>query len=137
MKQRQPSGRSGRSLGAQEEGRWSTIQGGESASMLEQTAASLSHRYDFQPLIACRPFDSVVKLLSEKASCLARPDAIASSVGTRIHTFQNGTWIEDLAWSGSLDKDWDVEIVLQAVRQAVEEVRFLLLRGRWHSCIVS
>ena len=70
-----------------------------------------------------RPYQSVEQLLRDKADCLAHPDAIVTSVGTRLHCFLGGTWREDETWTASLDEGWSVDAVLGAVHKSIAEVR--------------
>ncbi len=57
---------------------------------------------------------------------MAWPDAVITAVGTRVFSYDDdgggGGWVEDAAWSRSLDEGWSVQAVRQGVHAAMSMV---------------
>ena len=63
------------------------------------------------------------RLCVEKAGCMALPDVLIASVGTKVFQRQgNGGWVEDDQWSKRLDDGWHLNTVREATYHAVAAV---------------
>lgn len=70
-----------------------------------------------------RAMDSFKQLCQEKQHCMALPDALISSVGTKVFQRRvDGSWAEDLQWSACLDEGWDLNQAREAAYHAVAAV---------------
>ena len=71
-----------------------------------------------------RSLTSCLKLLKEKKHCLAMPDVLISAVGTKIHMCEAERWPEHPNWAERLNEDWDVKVVWNTAKAAVEKVGY-------------
>lgn len=61
-----------------------------------------------------RAVDKFQELCQQKQHCLAMPDVLMSSVGTKVYNWQNGSWAEDAQYASRLDHAWKLETVREA-----------------------
>ena len=58
-----------------------------------------------------RSLEKFLALQREKAHCLAPPDVLISSVGTKIYNWDGNAWMEDAVWSSRLEQSWGLDMV--------------------------
>ena len=66
-----------------------------------------------------RAIDKFEELCREKQHCLAMPDVLMSSVGTKVYNWKSGAWTEDAEYAKRLDKAWKLEVVREATYAAL------------------
>ncbi len=66
-----------------------------------------------------RAVDKFQELCQEKQHCLAMPDVLMSSVGTKLYNWQQGSWAEDAQYASRLDHAWKLETVREATYAAL------------------
>lgn len=67
--------------------------------------------------------DTFERLCEEKAGCMALPDALIASVGTKVYQrHARGGWEEDKEWSARLDDGWHLNTVREAAYHALAAV---------------
>ena len=66
-----------------------------------------------------RAVDKFQELCQQKQHCLAMPDVLMSSVGTKVYNWQNGSWAEDAQYASRLDHAWKLETVREATYAAL------------------
>lgn len=66
-----------------------------------------------------RAVDKFQELCQEKQHCLAMPDVLMSSVGTKVYNWQQGSWVEDAQYASRLDHAWKLETVREATYAAL------------------
>lgn len=66
-----------------------------------------------------RAVDKFQELCQQKQHCLAMPDVLMSSVGTKVYNWQNGSWVEDLQYASRLDHAWKLDTVREATYAAL------------------
>ena len=66
-----------------------------------------------------RAVDKFQELCQEKQHCLAMPDVLMSSVGTKVYNWQNGIWAEDAQYASRLDHAWKLDTVREATYAAL------------------
>lgn len=66
-----------------------------------------------------RAVDKFQELCQQKQHCLAMPDVLMSSVGTKVYNWQNGSWMEDQQYASRLDHAWKLDTVREATYAAL------------------
>ncbi|KAL3162887.1 hypothetical protein ABBQ32_009336 [Trebouxia sp. C0010 RCD-2024] len=66
-----------------------------------------------------RAVDKFQELCQQKQHCLAMPDMLMSSVGTKVYNWQNGSWVEDAQYASRLDHAWKLDTVREATYAAL------------------
>lgn len=66
-----------------------------------------------------RAVDKFQELCQQKQHCLAMPDVLMSSVGTKVYNWQHGTWVEDKQYASRLDHEWKLDTVREATYAAL------------------
>jgi sucrose-6F-phosphate phosphohydrolase len=70
-----------------------------------------------------RVLDLFLELLEEKAHCIAEPDLLISSVGTKIYKKEsNNSWVQDEIYEKRLGKGWELDAVREAAYAALGAV---------------
>ena len=75
-----------------------------------------------------RAVDKFQELCHQKQHCLAMPDVLMSSVGTKVYNWQQGSWVEDAQYASRLDRAWKLDTVREATYAALAAAG----RGKMH-----
>lgn len=71
-----------------------------------------------------RSFESFLGLMTSKRDILIEPDGLICAVGTKVF-LRSGTpddaWIEDEAWTETLDVNWSCDVVREILQQVMDK----------------